>query len=188
MRRLGLAWALALFVGATSASAILNGDFTSALIHWKTAWHVTSAGGEAVLADTQDVHAFVFQADEVGAGQFTIEFDFRSALSVEVPDGAFNDSFYASVYYVDTLSDFITENDKFDASQGLFDCDANGNFNINGTIGDSPKGAGWSHFSGTFNNSHTYVIVIFELYDLNFVAGDSAVRVDNVAVTAGGTP
>ena len=164
------------------ARAIENSDFEKGLQAWKAAWHVASAEGEAVLSDAQDTHAFLFQADDGLSGPVTVAFDFFNALSDDVPDGAFRDSFYASVYQVDTLSDFVLEHDQFDASQGLMDLDAGGAFDVQGSVAASPRGGGWLRFEGTINAVHAYVVVVFELHDLNVTAGDSSVRLDDVTV------
>jgi hypothetical protein len=66
--------------------------------------------------------------------------------------------------------------------------DASGTFDVQGTISDTPGRPGWSRFTGTVPVTQPYVVIVFELYDLNLVAGDSAVHVDNVSVTPGAAP
>lgn len=170
-------------ISAITVMAVDNNDFSAGLLHWKTAWHVTVADNEAVLTDTNDYHSFMFQADNPGTGPFTLSFDFFNGLSANVPPGRFRDSFYASLYYVDNLSDFITEHDRFDNSDGVMDADAGGTFNIRGTITPVTNHTGWIHFSGTFTNNYTYAIIMFELYSLNATPGDSSIRIDNVIIT-----
>ncbi|MCK5793947.1 MAG: hypothetical protein KAH12_04545 [Anaerolineales bacterium] len=166
-----------------SSFAVRNGDFQNSLKFWKYSWNMQFVAGEAVLSDVEDEHAFIFQADSQGTGVFSLSFDFFNGLSTNLPAGRFYDSFYASLYYVDVLSEFITEHDQFDASCGVMDADANGSFNINGNITLSSRGSGWQHFSGTFTNTHTYAVIMFELYDLNAVSGDSTIRIDEVQLT-----
>jgi hypothetical protein len=166
------------------ARAIEHGGFDAGLNGWKAAWHVSVSAGEAALSDEQATHAFLFQADPGLAGQVTVAFDFLNDLSADVPEGTFRDSFYVSVYQVDTHSDFILEHDRFDAAHGLMDLDAGGSFDLNGNITASPKGGEWLRFEGSFTVAHAYVVLVFELHNLNLVAGDSSVRIDNVAVAA----
>jgi len=178
-------WGFAAAV-ALVCRAVDNGDFGDGLRRWKAAWHVTETGGEAVLSDAEANHAFLFQASSPSSSVVAIEFDFLNALSSTVSNGLFRDSFYASLYAVNDLSDFITEHDRFDDSHGLMDLDAEGTYNVQGSITNSPKGGQWSRFSGVYTNSRAFLIVMFELYDLNFIADDSSVRIDNVGVE--GTP
>ena len=184
MRRRGLGASLAFLLATwVAAAAIQNGDFSAGLHFWKASWNVTVSSGEAALSDTGANHAFLFQAAAIPPGVYTVEFDFKSALSAVVPAGAFRDSFYASLYSVNALSDFVLEQDSFDAAQGLLDLDSAGPFNVHGTLGASSKSAAWSHYTGIFTNSYSNVVAVFELYDLNTIAGDSSVGIDNVQIT-----
>ena len=167
---------------------LANGSFLENLAGWKAAWPVEVRAGEAVLDDRQTPHVFLFQAVRADAGFVSITFDFQSTLSDQAAPNAFRDSFYASLYEVANPSDFITEHDKFIASHGLMDMDASGPFDVQGTVSATPGRAGWSRFTGTVPVTQPYVVVVFELYDLNFVVGDSAVHVDNVSVLPGAAP
>lgn len=170
---------------ATVAAGVTvrNGDFSDGLRGWKTAWSARVSEGEAGLNDRGADPCFLFQAVPLAAGVYTVEFDFRNELCPTNRPGTFRDSFYVSVYQVDHPADFILEHDRFTRAGGLMDLDAGGPFNVQGVITDSPKGPGWSHFTGTWTNAHAYAAVVFELYDLNLVSGDSAVRLDNVIVS-----
>ena len=181
--RLGL-WGVLLALPLLAGAGIRNGDFSQGLQSWKTAWHVTAADGEVLLADTAAPHAFAFQAIPCGTGStLTVAFDFRNSLAATNAAGTFRDSFYASLYEVDDPAGFVLEHDKFGASRGLMDLDAGGPFDVHGAVTNSAKGAGWSRYSGTFSATCSNVVVVFELYDLNLSPGDSAVRIDNVVVT-----
>jgi hypothetical protein len=70
----------------------------------------------------------------------------------------------------------------FDQAISLFDLDATGSANVTGSIGPSSKGANWSLFSLTFDNTHGFVVPAFDLRDLNLVNDDSAVALDNVTL------
>jgi hypothetical protein len=168
-----------LSVTMVGSAGLQNPSFTQGLTGWKAAWHVAAAG-EAVLTDTQDRHAFLFQTAALTDTVFTVRFDFRGGLSSTVPAGAFRDSFFASLYFVSQPHEFILEHDSAARAEGLLDLDATGPYNVHGTISASPRGDGWSRFTGTFTNGHAYAVVAFELHDLNAVPGDSTIRVDDV--------
>jgi hypothetical protein len=176
-------WVASLAIPLLATAGIRNGDFHQGLVCWKTAWHVAVADGELQLSDTSASHAFAFQALACPTGAaVTVEFDFFNALAATNAAGTFRDSFYASVYQVNDPAGFVLEHDKFGASRGLMDMDAGGPFNVHGSVTNSVKGAGWSHFSGAVSATHSNVVIVFELYDLDLAPGNSAVRVDNVTV------
>lgn len=182
MYRVAMWTALCIWLCTGRVGAIQNGSFADGLLNWKAAWHTTTASGEAVLSDAQDTHAFLFQAERGPGGSLTVSFDFLNGLSGDVPTGTFRDSFYASIYQVDRLSDFVLEHDLAEASLGLVDLDAGGAFDVNGTVTASSKGGAWLHFEGTISVAHAFVVIAFELHDLNLVPGDSSVRIDNVSI------
>lgn len=167
---------------------LTNETFSEQLVGWKAAWPVAVQEGAAVLDDRRTPHVFLFQTALAGAGSLAVTFDFRSEISAQSTSNALRDSFYASLYEIAEPADFITEHDRFAAAHGLLDLDAAGPFDVQGTVGPAPGRAGWSRFAGTVAVSQSYVAILFELYDLNFVAGDSAVRVDNVSVRPGAAP
>ncbi len=174
---------LLLLLGAGVWAEVHNGGFDEGLRGWKASWNMEAVSGEAVFDDARTDQAFLFQSVATG-GVIRVVFDFYNGLSSDVPQGAFRDSFFASVYGVDDPARYIHENDVFDYSHGLMDLDAGGAFNVNGAVGASPKGAGWQRFAGSVTNAHAHLAVVFEFHDLNTIAGDSAVRIDNVAVQA----
>jgi hypothetical protein len=185
-RRLaGGACAAAAALPLLALAGLRNGDFSQGLRFWKTAWPATVADGALVLSDARTTHSFAFQSAPCAPGSaLTVEFDFYNALATTNAQGTFRDSFYASLYQVDDPARFVLENDRFDRAQGLLDLDAGGVFNVNGAVTNSVRGSGWQHFTGTVTAAHSNAVVVFELYDLNLAAGDSAVRIANVGVGA----
>jgi hypothetical protein len=162
---------------------VRNGGFSEGLLFWKTAWHAAVVGGELALSDVAAPQAFAFQAAALGgATNVSVEFDFYNGLAPTNAPGSFRDSFYASLYEVDDPAGFVLEHDKFGTARGMMDLDAGGPFDVHGSVTNSAKGAGWLRFSGTFSTARPFLVVVFELYDLNLSAGDSAVRIDNVSV------
>ena len=182
--RIGAALCFALLVSSASGWFVQNGDFSQGLQAWKAAWPVRVIGGEAVLDDAQSNHAYLFQAVAT-AGVYQVEFDYFNGLSADTPGGFLADSAYVSFYTVERLSDFILEHDRFASSTGLMDLDTASAFNLQGTISSvSVKGEGWGHFSGIVTNTQAHALLVFEVYDLNGLGGDSELKVDNVECNA----
>lgn len=169
-----------------SHATLLNGDFSSGLNGWRTEGDVQVVNEEAILGDNNEFYSALYQGVALVPFIYTIEFDFKNALS-DVPDMpgdpfAFLDTFFASLYFIDDLDQFNLAASAYDDTLALFDLDASGVFNNNGTIGASAKGADWFHFSMTFDNTYNYVIPTFELFDFNFIDNDSQVFLDNVSM------
>lgn len=171
---------LILTTWAGPALAILNGTFDAGLSEWTTDGNVSVVAAEARLADDSASRSILYQGVFYAPASFQLDFDFRNQLSANVPLGAFPDSFFASVYFINDLSNFDPLLGQFDAVVDLLDLDHTGVSNLNGTITSSPKGPEWLHFTGIFPNSYTYVIPTFEFFNLNGISGDSQVLVDNV--------
>ena len=171
--------------GSVEAAPILNGGFSPGLAGWTAAGDVSvTSTGEAALGDNDETYSSLYQGVALDPGLYTIEFDFRNLLSIDVPQGTFPDTFFASLYFANDLTQFDLKNSVFDDATALFDLDANGFFNSSGVIGASTIGDGWLHFSMNFQNDYGYAIPTFELFDMNFVNNDSTVLLDNVSITS----
>lgn len=156
-------------------------DFSAGLGAWTATGAVATVNEEVRLAD-DEATAFLYQGIATPPGSTSIEFDFNNNLSPDFNQGTFLDSFFASLFFVDDLNQFDLLGSVFDDSLALLDLDAQGAFNVNGDITPSDKGPDWLHFSATFVNNYAYVIPVFEVNDLNLVAGDSEVLIDNVVI------
>lgn len=173
----------AVILAALAGHAVNNGGFEHDLRDWKASWHVRTDAGAAVLTDKAAGHALLFQTQAVTAGTYELTFDYRAALSAEIPAGAFADAAFVSLYEADRPAGFIAEHDRFAAAHGVLDVDARGAYNHNGTVGPSPLGDAWRRFTGRVTVSHAHAVVAFEMYDLNSVRGDSRIDFDNVSLT-----
>jgi hypothetical protein len=190
MRKNGMVLFLCCFIlvarWSPSHAQVVNGDFSNGLTGWISGGNVQVLVQEARVGDTTD--AFLFQGVSLSQGNYTIDFDFRNSLSPIVPLGNFPDTFFASLYFTNQIHQFnLQQGTGFEAALALFDMDRSGVSNVNpsGIIGPSPKGAGSSHFSMTFQNLHGHVIPVFELFAENGINGDSATLLDNITITAG---
>lgn len=166
-----------------SRGELANGDFSDGLEHWKASWHVFTSGDVVQLRDSEDAHALLFQGVAVSPGTYRLQFDFRSELSSTLPEDAFYDAVFVSVYEADSLAHFIAEHDRFSSAHGCVDIDSTGPYNVNGEVSESPRGDDWQRFSGTVTVSAAYAVVVFELYDLNLIPGDSTIQFDQVTLT-----
>jgi hypothetical protein len=123
-----------------------------------------------------------------GKNLYRISFDFKNELSpvpYDVDSGqfAFLDSFYATLYFVNSCSKFNLETCSFDYVLPLFDLDYNGPFNNHGNISQSIRGGDWLHFDMVFANHFHKVIPTFELFDLNYINDDSEVLIADVSIS-----
>lgn len=166
----------------------MNGDFSAQLADWTTLGNVQAEAGAAVLGDEGEYYSALYQAVGASAGTYTIEFDFFNALSDDIPNFAFADVFFASLYFIDDVDAFNLETFAFDDALALFDMDSIGPYNNNGTIETSVVGEAWLHFSLTFENAYEHIIPTFEFMDGNFIDSDSRVWIDNVQITATAVP
>ena len=169
-----------MFPLTSKGATIVNGDFEDGLAAWEIRGSVAASTGIAVVTDENATASLLFQAVLEEADIVTVEFDFRNALSDTVPAGRLADTFFASLYFTDNLAALDIPAGTYDRAVPLFDLDANGSFNVNGSIGASTKGADWSLFRGSFVNTHAFVVPAFELRELNLINDDSAVALDNV--------
>ena len=183
-RFMGALVGVIIWTGQLSANAgfVGNADFSDGLNQWTTSGNVINLNQEALIGDDGSAHNILYQGVAVSLGTLMVDFDFRNLLSGSIPMGTFPDSFFVSMYAINDINLFDLQNNVFDDELPLMDLDANGVFNNMGTIEMSMKGPDWLHFSATFENTHNYVIPVFELFDLNLVQDDSAVLVDNVRV------
>jgi hypothetical protein len=175
-----LLWSL---VGVAQAT-LMNGNFAGGLTGWSSQGDVQVLGQGAVLGDNNAIESRLWQPVPLSLGFYTIEFDVFNALSSTLSSDpfAFPDTFFASLLFIDDLSQLDIVNGVFDASLALFDLDFTGPFNVTGNLGPSSKGPGWAHFTLTFQNTFAHVIPLFELVDGNFVNNDSLVKIDNVSL------
>jgi hypothetical protein len=185
-----IVWTLAIMVlplANVSHANLVNGDFSAGLTPpWEWTGDVQVVNKEAILGDNGETWSALYQPIALDPFKYTIEFDFKNKLSNE-PDASdppflFYDIFFASLYYIDDITQFDIASLVYDDSDALFDMEASGVFNNNGIIGPSAKGQEWLHFSTTFNNTYAYAIPTFELLDLNFIDNDSQVLIDNVSI------
>jgi len=165
-----------------------NGDFANGLTGWSTLGDVTTNTQEAVIGDHNATDSLLYQALALAPGQYSVEFDFLNGLSSASPTFGFLDTFFASLYFVNDVSQLDILGGGFDAFTPLFDLDANGVANLTGSVGASGKGGNWQHYSLTFQNSFNYVVPAFELLEQNFVNADSTVRIDNVSIQLSAVP
>lgn len=175
----GLGW---LFAVGQASAVFSNGDFSDGLTGWTFDNDVFVADGHAVLQDPGTGYSVLYQGAALGVDFFRIDFDFQNVLSDNVLPGFFLDVFFASIYYIDDLAQFDLGSGGYDASAGLFDMDSTGAYNVNGSIGASPLGPEWLHYSGSLPNSYSNIVTVFEIHNLNGAGGDSLVRLDNVTV------
>jgi hypothetical protein len=169
---------------SSSRAAVIDGDFSNGVTGWTTIGDVQVINGEAVLGDNNQTYSLLYQGVAIGTGLYFLDFDFKSGLSRTVPDLSFPDSFFASLYFINDLSQFSLDplNPIFDDDMALFDMDYSGIYTINGAIGPSTKGPDWLHFDVTFQNTYGNAIPVFELFDMNFINNDSIVLLDNVSL------
>lgn len=178
---------LMLLTGPAAQAAFVE-DFSDGLTGWTT-MGMDSAGGDvsvvaeaACLADGLDWYSALWQPVSLAPGDYRIEFDVLGSLSADPGQGFGPDAFFASLYFADDPSAFDPWSLSFDDAMPLFDLDAAGPYNVEGTISQSALGGDWLHFAMDFTNSYLYAIPTFELFDANYVYGDSSVCVDNVVI------
>ena len=162
-----------------------NGNFAAGLFAWSTLGDVTTDNEEAVVGDDGVTYSALWQPVALAPGSYTFEADILNGLSSVLPDPfGFLDTFFATLYFTNDLSNFDPANNLFGSgSIGVFDLDANGFANTSATIGTSSKGGDWRHVTFPFSNANTFVIPTFELFAQNTINADSTVRVDNVVIS-----
>lgn len=173
---------------STGSAALINSDFSSGLTGWTSQSDVTINNQEAVLKDDGATDSLLYQPVALAPGQYRVEFDFLNDLSPGPPTFGFLDSFFASLYFINDLSQLDILGGTFDAVQPLFDLDANGVSGLTGSVGASSKGGSWQHYALIFLNTSNYVIPSFELLEQNFINADSTVRIDNVSIEVSVVP
>lgn len=182
---------LAFLPGAEAATVLSNGDFTGSLADWTAAGPVFNTTDAAVLTDVLPAPAVIFQTGGLPAGvaELSLTFDYRDGLSPTVAGGFLRDTFFATIFFGRDPFGSSLAGGVFEQVLGLFDLDANGEFNVapGASFGPSPKGAGWSRFTLALNPAFTepgFATLAFEFYNLNGIAADSVMAVDNVSLVA----
>lgn len=180
--RLGLILTILSALILPTARAELVDDFASGIGGWSGIGDAAGENGEAVLRDRSAVRSMISRA-ALATGVLQISFDFRPQLSANFPVGAFPDSFFASIYSTGDANLFNPDNSAtFTEASGLFDLDAAGLYNLNGTVGASAKGSGWFRFDTTVTNTTSHLALAFELVDEDTESDDSLILIDNVRV------
>lgn len=181
----GVIAGMALFPLAVSGEELLlNPSFDNALAGWEIRGSVAPSSGLAVLTDDAD-YSLLYQLVPAVDGLFTLEIDFRSALSAEVSPGAVRDSAFATIYLTDSLSTFDIPSRVFDDEILLFDLDATGSTVYgSGIIFPIPGRPQFFTFRRTFNSNFAGIAPAFELFDLNGINSDSAWAIDAVRLQA----
>ncbi len=155
-------------------------------------WHykgdVYTSGCDKVLGDNNSDSSYLYKFDPSPRGQYRISFEFMNGLSRvpyinDLENFAFLDTFYATLYFVNSCSRFDLENCSCEYDLPLFDLDFTGPFNNHGRITPSIRGDGWSHFDMIFTNYFHKIIPTFELYDMNHVNGDSKVIIADLSIS-----
>ena len=188
MKKLAVVCIVSLFcffsLSLNSQALPINGDFSSGVNNWITSGTVTSENEEAIIGD-KNGGGSLFQGTALSAGTWVLEFDFSSSLSDEVLDDpfSFTDAFFATLYFSDDLASFDLLSGSPD-SLALLDINGSSIVATNGELSASDKGLDWTHFSLTFSNSFAFAIPCFELFDLNYIDGDSRFKLDNVSLTS----
>jgi hypothetical protein len=163
-------------IGLAEAT-LTNGDFSDGLNGWSVGGSVTATPGGVRLDDNDVIYSFLYQEAAFPAGSYTLSFDYKLQTLGAAPTGepfAFNDLFSASLYFADSAGEMNPSANTFpnpSVSNTLLSMDSNGG-NTN-----------WRHYSQIFENSYHYVILAFELLDLNYAGSDSAVFVNNISTT-----
>lgn len=185
---LSVFWMLAK-MQARAANAVVNGEFATSLTPWRVEGSVFNTGSSGVLSDSLSFRSVLFQSIPVDANSgLVLEFDLLNGLSSSAGGGFVPDSFYATLYFGSQAFGSTISGSVFDTAFALFDMDSTGSFALasGGSFGPSPKGAGWSRFTldrdGSLGFPTGYLTIAFEMYNLNNVASDSVVAIDNVSL------
>ncbi len=165
-----------------------EGCFCSPFDGWHRDGDVYASGCDKALGDHGADRSYLYNFYPTGRGQFRLSFDFRNNLS-DLPyvpgsdDFAFLDTFYATIFFVNSCSRFDLDNCSCQLAIPLFDLDHNGPFNVHGNIGPSQRGADWLHFDMVFTNYFYLAVPTFELFNLNAIDGDSEVMIGDVSIS-----
>ena len=178
-------WVLtgAFFLGTSSVSwaGFINGDFSSSLEgSWSTSGTIARAGEVAVITDDTPVNV-IWQEVVLLPGQYLFRFDILPAPSPVVPQGTFNDALFGSIYYhpnTDSIFDPVAPS-GFSSVTPLFDLDATGSVIYEGGFTPSIKGGDWKTYTATVTISEDNAVLVLDLRDLNGIAGDSTIALDN---------
>ncbi len=155
---------------------------------WHYRGNVYTSGCDKVLGDDNADWSYLYKFDPEPRGQYRISFDFKNELSPtpyrpDSGDFAFLDTFYASLYFVNSCSRFDLENCSCDYSLPLFDLDSRGPFNSHGNISQSSRGEDWLHFDMVFTSYFYKIVPTFELFDMNTINGDSKVFISDLSIS-----
>jgi hypothetical protein len=165
---------------AAFSAPVANGDFSTGLTSWSWSGDVSNFSGYALLNDSAE-YALLWQGVALAPGSYLLEFDFATMLSPEVPVGAFEDSLFASLYFIDDISLFDLDTLSFGDARPLADVAVSTSDFHGGSV--TSLGNGWLHYAIAFDNSFNYAIPTFELFNLNAYAGGSEGEIDNVRIS-----
>jgi len=185
------------FAGLAQADSVFTDNFDAGdLTGWTTEGvdtplgDVSAATGVAVLGDSTDWYSALYRGIPLDTGAYVLEFDVLNGLSPN-DGGGFYDTFFASLYFIDDLSQFDLATPVFDDVVPLFSMDMGTRgsfFDVFFDVRLSDLGPGWTRVTYAFENTHNYVIPTFELFDFNYVPGDSTVGIDNLSITPAPVP
>jgi hypothetical protein len=169
-----------LVLAPLSGRPYFDEDFGGGLPSWQSAGATSIVDGAARLGDESSYRTYLGRGSPVDSW-VEVEFDVRKEVSDDTPPGTFLDTFFASIFFfLDPLTFDPADSGSFLAARGLLDADANGYFNVNGTLSPSARGPEWQTYRGTFAAPAPHAALAFELFDLNQTPGDSAVFLDSV--------
>jgi hypothetical protein len=166
---------------------IQNGGFDTNLNGWTTDGDVEVVDGAAKLADSNDDYSLLFQTVSVNTGRYILDFEFANHMSPFLSDPGsgfgFQDICFASLYFLDDLNGFDLNLAGSQNFISLFNLDFEAPYDVTGTITKSARSVGWWHFTLPFQNNWKYAVPVFEILDLNGIANDSSILMDDVVIT-----
>ncbi len=170
-------------IASTALGAPIGGDFSVGLDDWTTQGDVTIDAGAARLSDEDAFYSSLYQPVALDGGVSSLSFDFKAELSESVPGGPFGfpDTFFATLYLTDQ-SDFDPLSLAATDAIALFDADRGGVAPLSGSVTASTSRAGWLTYVLEFETTRAFAVPIFELFDQNFIPGDSRVWIDDVVI------
>jgi hypothetical protein len=161
----------------------------------------TASGGWAVLTDSAD-EAYLYHQQPLALtspgdlvnGHYWFHFDFNNTFGT--PGQGNSDLFAVSLCFTnsaDPVSSFdnlwslpsvigVMDEDYTSISNYGNPGDMEPGTYYDGPTSVSPLGEGWTRYWLGFDTTSSYVIPVFELFNLNGTAGDSTVQIDNVGV------
>ncbi len=166
---------------ATPGQALSNGSFDTGLEGWQSTGPVLAVDGTLQLTDAIGSSSAAWQVVEVLAPRTVLAFDFLSGLGATTPADPFG---FPDVFTVSILlsegADVAPGSGTASGAVSVLTADASGPYAGLGSVSPAERGAGWLHVEVEFETPAPYVATTFELFELAFVAGDSAVQIDDV--------